>query len=283
MATNWKQDEKGIWRNYQGRPGVLAPDGSGTRIPYTRVSTMAKALDDTEKLTEWEKRQVLLGALVGGEELMDRVCDADLIDDDRERKRTLDYLTGEAKNLSRSNEAASYGTAVHTWTELLDAGEMLLDDVPEDMRPDVAAYQAKLHELGLKRIEAETFVVNDEIQTAGSFDGIYAMEGHLASPIGDLKTGAAQNKYPLSTCIQIAIYSRSHRYRVETDEREPEGLADLGVNQDIGLLIHAPKGTGTCEVYELDLNVGWEMAKRCVELRQWRKAKPIRPFSLTSS
>jgi hypothetical protein len=53
------------------------------------------------------------------------------------------------------------------------------------------------------------------------------------------------------------------------------------LRMDIGLLIHLPVGTGTCEAEELDLELGWRVAQLAVELMLVDKAKDHchRPFA----
>jgi hypothetical protein len=45
-----------IKRDRWGRPLITPPDG-GKPVPYTRVSTLAKALDDKTALMRWKQRQ----------------------------------------------------------------------------------------------------------------------------------------------------------------------------------------------------------------------------------
>ena len=51
-----------IPRDRWGRPLITPVDG-GDPMPYTRVSTLAKALDDKTALTDWKCRQVAIGPL----------------------------------------------------------------------------------------------------------------------------------------------------------------------------------------------------------------------------
>ena len=47
-------------RDRWGRPLITPPDGT-TPVPYTRVTTFAKAVEDTYHLGRWAERMVALG------------------------------------------------------------------------------------------------------------------------------------------------------------------------------------------------------------------------------
>ena len=51
-------------------------------------------------------------------------------------------------------------------------------------------------------------------------------------------------------------------------------LSDLGVSQEVGLMIHLPAGQGRCELYLLDLAHGWTLAQIAVAVRTAYKTKP---------
>jgi hypothetical protein len=55
-------------------------------------------------------------------------------------------------------------------------------------------------------------------------------------------------------------------------------LPDLGVSTDAGLLIHMPAGKAQCDLYILDLTVGWHLARTAVVVRDIFKAKPLEIF-----
>src|SRR4051794_31332763 len=52
-----------VSRDRWKRPEIVPPQG-GDKVPYTRASTLGKALDDETGLTAWRKRMILLGAYV---------------------------------------------------------------------------------------------------------------------------------------------------------------------------------------------------------------------------
>jgi hypothetical protein len=145
---------------------------------YTRVSTLAKTLDDTRALLNWNARITALG-LAKSEDLIAAVATTDPDD-----KKTLDKIVEQAKERAASTAKATIGTATHTATELVDRGEDL-DDLPDKVKVDAHAYRAAIDAHGLVPLAAEMFVVCDEVNAAGSFDRL--MQGPSRVLIADLK------------------------------------------------------------------------------------------------
>jgi hypothetical protein len=55
---------------------------------------------------------------------------------------------------------------------------------------------------------------------------------------------------------------------------EAQAYSDLPpVNQDWGIIVHLPAGTGTCELYWANLNIGWRLAQLALTIRQERSVK----------
>ena len=104
----------------------------------------------------------------------------------------------------------------------------------------------------------------------------FAAEGARVM-VADIKTGQHEPRYPHAATIQIAIYSRGHLY--EPGAGRIGYLPDLNVDQDHGLLIHLPAGTGTCDLYLLDLQVGWQLAETATAVKASFRDKPISAYS----
>ena len=60
MTITFAHPVKDVPRDRWGRPLIVPVDG-GKPIGSTRVSTLAKALDDKSALTKWKQRQVVVG------------------------------------------------------------------------------------------------------------------------------------------------------------------------------------------------------------------------------
>ena len=187
--------------------------------------------------------------------------------------RKLDEIAETAMVAAESERAANLGTALHSLSEQVDAGADI-DTLPEWARADMAAYKAAL--AGIEILAAEMFVVVDEIEAAGTFDRLVRLpDGRVL--VADLKTGRHEPRYPQGVTQQIAGYSRGHLY--DPEKGRVGHLPSLGIDQSVGLLIHAPAGTGTCQLYLLDLSVGWSLIQVSVAVRQTFKRKVITPYS----
>lgn len=265
MSITFTHPTVDIPRDRWGRPLIVPPDG-GKPVPYTRVSTLAKALDDKTALTKWKCRQVVIGLGVRS----DLVAVAQSVKGD---DRKLDEVVEDAMTAAESERAANIGTALHALSEEVDKGADIAD-LPEWAQEDMAAYRRALE--GIEVLAAEMFVVTDEVQAAGTFDRLVRLpDGRVV--VADLKTGRHEPKYPHGATQQIAVYSRGHLY--DAEKGRVGHLPSLGIDQQHGLLIHLPAGTGTCDLYLLDLTVGWGLAQVSVAVREAFKAKPITPYT----
>jgi len=249
----------GITRDRWGRPLIL-PIGGGKPVGYTRVSTMSKALDDTEGLTKWKMRQTVAGIA----KRPDLLALAASAGDD---KTTLNRVASEAMDAASSSAAANTGTALHSFTELADTGGDLTH-LPMEYRADIAAYRAAMAPLRI--LAMEQFVVIDELSAAGSFDRLVAMPNGKIR-VADMLTGKDAPTYAGATSAQIAMYAHGSLYDHATGARHPLPMIDT----QVGLLIHLPAGTGTCTIYEVDLVSGWVAANIAKAIRDWRKIKPV--------
>jgi hypothetical protein len=257
-----------VKRDRWGRPLIVPPEG-GKPEAYTRVSTIAKVLDDKTALMRWKQRMTTMG--IGLRPDLAQL--AAVVGDD---KRKLDEIVEQAMAAADTSRAANVGTTLHKLTEHVDAGT-LPAHLPGETIADLTAYEEAMR--GIEILASEAFVVIDELKAAGTFDRLVRVpDGRLM--VGDLKTGQNEPNYPHSAATQVSMYSRGHLY---DPERGRLGhLPSLGVDQDHGLLIHLPAGSGKCALYLLDLRVGWSMAQTAVLVREVFRGKPITPLTLTT-
>lgn len=246
-----------ISRDRWGRP-LLVPPGGGSRTAYTRVTTLAKTLDDTHNLINWAGRQVA----VGMSRRPDLVALAASADGDR---KSLDTVAEEAKAAAGSSSAANLGTAVHAFCEQLDLGQPPFG-VPDDLKGDLRAYLQMRQRLGIG-IDTEcveVFVADDELRVAGTADRVITIGGRRY--IADIKTGSiAYGQQAIG--IQLACYAGARRYDADTD-RWGGGLA---VSQEVGYIIHLPVGTGTASLVPVDLVAGRRLAHLAATVRLARR------------
>lgn len=256
-----------IPRDRYGRP-LVAPPGGGDLVPYTRVSTIAKLLDDTSALEAWKQRMVAVGVATNPH-LRTRVQGVVNLYDDpiKEGRRDLNSICEEARTTAGATKAASSGTGYHELTQAIDLGRTLTGIDP-DMRAHLDEYaRATAH---LEHVEIERFVVNDEIQAAGTPDRFVRIpDGRVIC--ADLKTGANEPQYPRGVTIQEAIYSNASNYNPETFERTP---IHPDLDPTLGLLIHMPlTGPPTTRLYWLNLERGWAEARVAANLHKIRATK----------
>ncbi len=259
-------------RDRYGR--YLLPDPrTGDTRPWTRATTVAHTLDNTEPLTAWKRRKVLEGAaadpglLTHVPALADQLLHADG-QQARELKQALDEICDQAANHAGANDGSGWGTALHTVTEYHDAGRITDIDIPIDLLADLAAYEHCLTENRIGRpVEyIERILVNTTVDSAGTTDRILRLpDGRLV--IGDLKS--QQKIYDwLAIAMQLAQYAHSDCL-INPDTGQPEDMpADLDLN--MGIVIHLPARSGQCQLYEVDLRPGWEAAKLAHRIRQIR-------------
>ena len=250
-----------IKRDRWGRPLITPPDG-GKSIGYTRVSTLAKTLDNKEQLMRWKCRQTAMG--LGKRN--DLVAMAGAVGDD---KGKLDEIVAEAMSAAASNAAANLGTTLHALTEHVDNGTKP-DYLPGELIGDLTAYEEAMR--GITVLGSEKFIVNDDVQAAGTFDRLLALPG-VGMVVADIKTGQHEPNYPHAVCIQVATYARGHLY--DQEKGRIKYLPDLGVSTEVGLMIWLPAGKARCELYLLDLNLGWELAQTAARVRDVYKSKPL--------
>lgn len=248
------------------RPLIVPIDG-GDPVPYVRVSSLAKALDDLNNLMAWKQRKVLEGVL-RRPDLLTRASGAIATGDpdtDWPTKRALNDVCRDACEAAGSSKGSSAGTGFHSLTEAIDRGMEPLF-VPADDRPRLDAYREAT--AGIEWLDVECFVVNDHVRAAGTFDRLGRLpDGRVV--VADLKSGKSEADYPLATTMQIAVYANGSRYDAGTGERTPLH-ADLDLSS--GLLIHLPP-SGGCRLLELNLTLGWEAARLAADVhhrvRKW--------------
>lgn len=253
-------------RDRYGRPLILPPSG-GEPTPYTRVSTLAKALDDLSNLMAWKSRKVAEG-LVRRPDLLTSVAGALASGDpdtDWPTKKALNAACEQAMEAAGASRGRTAGTGFHSLTEAIDRGDEPLF-VPAEDRVRLDAYREAT--AGIEWLDIETFVVNDVVRAAGTFDRLGRLPDGRAV-VADLKSGKSEADYPFATTLQIAVYANGCRYDPETGARSPLH-DDLDVSD--GILIHLPP-SGGCKLYSLNLTLGWQAAQIAAQVRDARSWK----------
>lgn len=163
--------------------------------------------------------------------------------------------------------AADLGTALHTATEHHDLGTGVRPPAPWDAHVDAWAAALAEHGLTILADWAERTVVNTEVDCAGTLDRLAQLpDGRVV--VLDLKTGGSVRK--IGYAAQAAIYARaSHAWTAGGYEPLPE------VDTSLALVAHLPARGEGCEIIEVDITRGWEVALTCHALRSSRSVKGI--------
>ena len=264
IETDPFEPERDRW----GRPLI---DG----VPFTRASTLAKALDDQSGLIGWKARQVAVGLARSP----DLVALAATAAGDRRR---LDDVVERATDRAGAGAGRDLGTAIHQATELLDRGHDTAG-LPAELLRDAIAYRDALQRAGLTPAAAELFLVNRDLQAAGSADRIL-LDRDGRAIVGDLKTGSSEDpayaiRYSaLAWATQIATYATSVPFTA-AGEQTWESLGLPTPDASIGFVFYIPRGSGTCHLIEIDLDAGLAAAQLAVEVRRFRSSRPARVFA----
>lgn len=259
-------------RDRWGRYLIPDPE-TGKPTGYTRATTFAKSVSDTFGLTKWMLRMGGLG-LAQRQDLLMAIASTAPGDN-----KTLDRLMEEAKDHAGAMAGATIGTALHTFTEQHDLG---LDPVvPAPYDADVAAYAQAILDAGLTILpeHIEQIVVIPSLQVAGTLDRIVrTADGRLM--IADLKTGKDVSYAMGEIAVQLALYAAApYTFDPTTGELDAMPVVD----QETALVFHAPAGTGTCTVLEVDITAGRAMFDTITTVRDWRKRRDLhKPYISTS-
>ena len=223
---------------------------------WQRQTNFCPILENQFSLIEWKQRKVLQGAPV----VIDRLADA------------TDYkaemaLVEEALEAAGANIKRNYGSDVHDACENVEAGIYEPEDLADPlMIPDVRAYLNAIHAFDIETLEMEQVVVMPALGTAGRFDRIVRHLG--VNKILDLKTGTL---HPLQIAVQLAGYAHAEViYNPDDKSFRPMPA----VSQTEALVAHIPMHEGRCDIYSVNIELGWEYALLTKRVRdEVRKAK----------
>lgn len=242
-----------IPRDRWGRPLVWSNDDMEKRVPYTRVSTLAKVLDDGTNLARWKTRTTVAGLLSAPMLLARTIAGDDVLD--------------ECFRAGGGEVASLLGTELHELSERLDAGIVHGPTVPITHSAWANRYMDTVEPLEM--LATEVFVVNDAFKAAGTFDRLVRLpDGRVC--VADLKTGRWDARYPMGVATQIAVYASGRRYMNDSGARSP---IHPDLDPDVGVLIHVPADGSTPGLYTLDLVHGWECAETAARVLDLRKVK----------
>lgn len=246
---------------------------------YSRASTVAKSLEDTEMLAAWQQRQMLIGLQrsVNLQAELDQVIlthAEDQPDDTNVAKSLRTPLNGislDAQALAGSGRAAEFGTAVHAWCEWYDHGLGHITEVPEAFRAWVIGHRRALARAGLHvdSCYTERIVLNTQYEIAGTLDClVWCPDGKLR--LGDIKTSRGMDYSWMYFAIQMAIYSGAE-YMLALDGSGWEPMP--AIEQDVALISHLPRERPEeSRIQPISLEYGRAALETAVRARELRSA-----------
>lgn len=267
-------------RDRWGRYLVVPPQG-GDPTGYTRATTIAKVLDSGGGLASWKAAMALTGMMLRPglraqwESLMAREA-GDPWYHSPEGKKACKKLVEDCAAVGGSRDRAQIGLALHAISALIDKGKS--PALSPETSADINAYQTGLVAAGITLVPnaIELCVVLDTYKVAGTFDRLVRVPGRELPLISDLKTGSSLDYSMQSFAVQLAIYSRGEA--IYEQGLPKDGIGDVrhpmpAVDQDYGLILWLPAGTAELNIYEVDLQAGWEAFEHSMWTRGWRSQK----------
>lgn len=274
-------------RDRWGRMLVVPPDGTEP-VGYTRVTTVAKALDEGGGLAPWKATMCMLGAyarpgLRSRWETLIAATAGDPWYASSEAKAQAKALVEECAKVGGASDRAEQGTSLHALTALVDVNRSVTGLTP-DTEADLEAYVNTLIREGITVVElwpgqpaVEVTVVLDRQHVAGTADRIVAVPGFDLPLIADLKTGDLTYGWH-AIAVQLAAYA--HGDAVYWQGADPNGSTDERttmpeVDQRHGLIINMRPGSAHVDLYVVDIEAGWRGFALSLAARQWRGERAL--------
>ena len=143
---------KDRWGRYK-----ISDPASGKERGYTRVTTIAKVLDDSSSLADWKTRMAITGIV----QRADLLAQASTSLDDRSK---LNKIANDAIEAAGAYSRANLGTALHSITQQLDLG--MKPQILAGLQSDIETYVASIAawDFGMKKEWIEVLLINDEFE-----------------------------------------------------------------------------------------------------------------------
>ncbi len=256
-----------IDRDRWGRPLVPNPMPDGDPVWHHRASGIGNQIADMFNIQQWQKRMLIVGAT----KRQDLLALADTLDPyDKGDKQKLNRIATEMQEAAGSKDRANIGTALHSYTEQIDAGAKV-EPLPQFV-DDLNAYTACLvkHRIEIDPQWMERFVVWPDKRIAGSADRYAMWNGRMV--VVDLKTGKSDPAAfsMISQATQLASYANAtHAWDGETADPLPE------IDTEVGLILWLPAGEGRAELIEVDLTEGARLVDLALDVYWSRKNKAL--------
>ena len=279
MSDDTRRDR---WGRYLVRPpGVDKPVG------YTRVTTVAKTLDDGGGLIPWKATATVVGALrrpglLARWQQLVTAASGDPWYDSPDTKDKAKKLVEECATAGGSSDRAEMGTALHAFVEAHLHGDNLV--LLPGMQADIDAFDRTVTAAGIvfDHTVLEATVVLDDYKVAGTADQLCVeLPGH-GLVVSDLKTGTDLKYSWQAIAVQLAAYAHADRVYVQGATPADDRWEPLpAISHQVGLVIHLPAGEGRCELHLVDLVAGWEAFQLSIAARTWRSnTRLTKPYKI---
>lgn len=256
-------------RDHYGRYRLPDPTGKAKtgRKAFTRATTMAKALDDTYNLHQWDTRNIITG-IHSKRDLLDSFPE---FGDYAEQRQALEAIAEDARIVAGVKEASEHGTALHAWLEFVDGGHGTLEDVPVQFREKARVYLQECEDWGLYVQEGgiERIVWHEESGVVGTLDRIY----HLADGtpvIGDVKTSKDLKYSFLSISVQLATYADASLMLTE-DGTDWVQMPEVDLQRAVVLWVPSNQAA-YAELVPINLEIGRQALALAGEVKAARSA-----------
>jgi hypothetical protein len=204
---------------------LVDPKDSRRGRYYSRASSYGSLLDDKYKIQRATQRRIVWAMGRHSELVMRAQAVKDM--DERGDRDELEAIADKANEYGKGDAAATRGTAFHRLRERRDQGEDLSYLDPLTLA-GLAAWERLLAPFEL--IGSEQFVVNDELEAAGTYDALLLAERTITirhpksgevlgavergeSVVGDLKSGRwGPEWFGVVYSCQAFVYSSGRPY-----------------------------------------------------------------------
>lgn len=269
----------------RGRYMLPWKDGSHKSRGFQRVTNLVAAFSDQFGLRVWELGEVLQGVSLDPT-LYAALLSANLHEMSKEERNAwVKEFIEHCKDASGGNRGAKHGNQRHAAVEAHHAG------LPMGHQDPLTRRDLVLYDQALKRAELipekgmqERRVLVESLEVVGTLDNVLYHIPTKTYRVGDLKT---QRRFWtwLEISAQLACYARGDAMW-EPDADGGGRWVDMPkVSLDVAHVLWMPRDGDHVDVWDVDINEGWEIAKlaRQVVLKRSIAKSTARPLARISS
>lgn len=265
---------------------VLPDPVTGQQRSWTRVTTVAKALDDTYNIQQWQMRMVAFGIAISPHLVAQAASfrKEDVVaGDDKNVRKDLQDIAQRALEAAGGDQGSRLGTALHNFTDRIDHGERDVQAPPPyDKALHAYVQLIEQHRLQTNPEWIERIVVHPELGVAGKLDRLFDIEDHRELIVGDLKSQKTMDFGALGIAVQLACYANAtYVWDVDAETYTVPPLR----NRSTALVMHVPATRpGEATLYGIDIAKGLEYLQLALAVRaarssqrnlMWRVTEPL--------